>query len=126
MILLQAAKGRTTIVIAHRLSTIRNVDMIYVFKSGLVVETGNHDQLLAQKGHYYDMVMLQMMPELTGSKDALREGEAILKRETSVISEKDDEEEEDITDKVKSFGVLTFIFGTYFLLYLNLWLSLKK
>lgn len=112
--------------IAHRLSTIRNVDMIYVFKSGLVVETGNHDQLLAQKGHYYDMVMLQMMPELTGSKDALREGEAILKRETSVISEKDDEEEEDITDKVKSFGVLTFIFGTYFLLYLNLWLSLKK
>mmetsp|Transcript_25889 Transcript_25889/g.63896 ORF Transcript_25889/g.63896 Transcript_25889/m.63896 type:complete len:439 (+) Transcript_25889:619-1935(+) len=45
-------KGRTTIVIAHRLSTIRNADNIYVFKRGIVVESGGHDQLVAQKGYY--------------------------------------------------------------------------
>lgn len=48
--------------VAHRLSTIRNVDVIYVFKAGLVVECGNHTELMASKGHYYDMVMLQNLP----------------------------------------------------------------
>ncbi|KOB64546.1 ATP-binding cassette sub-family B member 1, partial [Operophtera brumata] len=54
-----AQEGRTTIIVAHRLSTIRNVDVIYVFKDGKVVETGNHSELMKKKGHYYDMVMLQ-------------------------------------------------------------------
>lgn len=44
---------------AHRLSTIRNVDVIYVFKDGKVVESGNHSELMKKKGHYYDMVMMQ-------------------------------------------------------------------
>lgn len=57
----QAQEGRTTIVVAHRLSTIRNVDVIYVFKAGEVVEKGNHIELMKLKGHYYDMVMLQTM-----------------------------------------------------------------
>ncbi|CAG9561788.1 unnamed protein product [Danaus chrysippus] len=55
----RAQEGRTTIVVAHRLSTIRNVDKIYVFKSGDVIESGTHDELIARKGHYYDMVKLQ-------------------------------------------------------------------
>lgn len=63
---LQAQEGRTTIVIAHRLSTIRNVDVIYVFKNGTIVESGNHEDLLKAKGHYYDMVMMQTFP---GSED---------------------------------------------------------
>lgn len=49
--------------VAHRLSTIRNVDLIYVFKSGTVVESGNHENLMKRKGHYYDMVMLQAFPD---------------------------------------------------------------
>ena len=55
----QAAEGRTTVVVAHRLSTIRHVDLIYVMDSGEVVETGKHEELMANKGHYYEMVVLQ-------------------------------------------------------------------
>ncbi|CAH1643412.1 unnamed protein product [Spodoptera littoralis] len=85
----KAQEGRTTIVVAHRLSTIRNVDVIYVFKAGLVVECGNHMELMASKGHYYDMVMLQNLP---GMDDQSPE-KTKLSRETSIISEKDDEDE---------------------------------
>ena len=45
-------KGRTSFVIAHRLSTIRNADLILVLNHGDIVETGNHEQLLARGGFY--------------------------------------------------------------------------
>lgn len=48
-------KGRTSFVIAHRLSTIKDADMIIVMKNGNVVEVGNHDKLLEQKGFYFDL-----------------------------------------------------------------------
>ncbi|XP_046965821.1 ATP-dependent translocase ABCB1-like [Vanessa cardui] len=51
----EATKGRTTIIVAHRLSTIRKVDMIYMMKEGRVVELGNHEELMNQKGLYYKM-----------------------------------------------------------------------
>ncbi len=47
--------GRTTFVIAHRLSTVRNADCIIVLEQGRVIERGNHDQLIAQKGKYYQL-----------------------------------------------------------------------
>lgn len=50
------ARGITTIVIAHRLSTIRDADLIVVLKKGVVVEQGNHDELMALKGYYYELV----------------------------------------------------------------------
>lgn len=52
-------KGRTTIAIAHRLSTIQEADLICVLHKGKIVERGNHHQLLAQKGLYYKMYLLQ-------------------------------------------------------------------
>ena len=56
-------KGRTTFVIAHRLSTIKNSDTILVLEQGRIVERGNHEQLLEQKGRYYQLY--------TGKSDAL-------------------------------------------------------
>jgi ABC-type multidrug transport system fused ATPase/permease subunit len=46
---------RTSIVIAHRLSTIRNADRIIVLRQGKIIEQGNHQQLLAQGGHYAEL-----------------------------------------------------------------------
>ena len=52
-------KGRTTLAIAHRLSTIQDADCIYVLDQGQIVESGNHQELLAQGGLYYRMYQLQ-------------------------------------------------------------------
>ncbi len=48
-------QGRTTFVIAHRLSTVRNADAIMVLEHGEIIERGDHDDLLAQKGKYYQL-----------------------------------------------------------------------
>lgn len=52
-------RGRTSFVIAHRLSTIRDADLILVMEHGDIVEQGSHDELLAAKGHYYDLYQSQ-------------------------------------------------------------------
>ena len=51
----QLMKGRTTFVIAHRLSTIQNADYILVLDHGKIIERGNHESLIAQKGTYYQL-----------------------------------------------------------------------
>ncbi len=53
-------RGRTSFVIAHRLSTITNADRIVVLQEGRIVESGTHDQLLARRGRYRQMIELQM------------------------------------------------------------------
>ena len=47
--------GRTTFVIAHRLSTVKNSDCIMVLEQGRIIERGSHDQLIAEKGRYYQL-----------------------------------------------------------------------
>ena len=56
-------KGRTSFVIAHRLSTIREADVILVMKDGDVIETGNHEKLMAQNGFYADLYNSQFNQE---------------------------------------------------------------
>ena len=53
-------KNVTTVIIAHRLSTIKNADVIYAIKDGKVIESGNHESLLAKQGYYYDLVKSQV------------------------------------------------------------------
>lgn len=48
-------KGRTTFIVAHRLSTIKEADIILVMNNGKIIEQGNHQQLLEQKGFYYNL-----------------------------------------------------------------------
>ena len=64
-----AAKGRTTLIIAHRLSTVMDADHILVMAHGRIVEQGQHDELLAQRGEYWRMWRLQ--------QDAADDGQAI-------------------------------------------------
>jgi ATP-binding cassette subfamily B (MDR/TAP) protein 1 len=56
-----ASKGRTTIVIAHRLSTIQNADRIFVIKDGSVREQGKHEELIAERGLYFELVNQQSL-----------------------------------------------------------------
>ena len=48
-------KDRTTFVIAHRLSTVRNANAIMVIEKGEIIERGTHDELIEQKGRYYEL-----------------------------------------------------------------------
>ena len=56
----KAREGRTTIVIAHRLSTIHNANIIAVLHKGNVVELGNHNELMENRGIYYRLNSLQV------------------------------------------------------------------
>lgn len=55
----ELCRGRTTLVVAHRLSTIKNADEIAVVSDGMVLEQGNHEELMARQGMYYDLYQLQ-------------------------------------------------------------------
>ncbi|KAH6795632.1 hypothetical protein C2S51_036618 [Perilla frutescens var. frutescens] len=64
----QASKGRTTIVVAHRLSTIKMANLITVLKSGRVVESGSHNELMSVNGgEYAKMVELQLSADANGN-----------------------------------------------------------
>jgi len=56
-------KGRTSFIIAHRLSTIRSADRILVISDGKIIEDGNHNKLMEEKGHYYRLYTNQFMEE---------------------------------------------------------------
>lgn len=59
-------KGRTTIAVAHRLSTIQHADKIIVLNKGVIREIGNHQELLAKEGIYYNLYKLQYKESLIG------------------------------------------------------------
>ena len=53
-------KGKTVVIVAHRLSTVKNADQIIVLDQGRIVEEGKHNTLIAQKGHYFELVRNQL------------------------------------------------------------------
>jgi subfamily B ATP-binding cassette protein MsbA len=75
-------QGRTTFVIAHRLSTIRRADQILVVEQGRIIERGNHAQLYARQGRYYEMYTRQHGLEMNlflapGEGDRVEEPEVV-------------------------------------------------
>jgi subfamily B ATP-binding cassette protein MsbA len=86
-------KGRTTFVIAHRLSTIRRADQILVVEAGRIVERGNHEELYAMKGRYWDLYTRQHGIESNlflapGEGDKIEEnGSGKVAREASGLTE---------------------------------------
>ncbi|CAI4229418.1 unnamed protein product [Auanema sp. JU1783] len=84
-----ASRGRTTIVIAHRLSTIRNADNIIAMKSGEIVEQGTHEELMDNKGLYFDLVSNQVFADLEkedSDEKQAEDVEQIAKRRETIIS----------------------------------------
>ena len=67
----RATLGRTTIAIAHRLSTLKNSDRIFVVDTGMIVEQGTHEELLALKGLYHRLVKIQTELSREPSIDSL-------------------------------------------------------
>lgn len=65
-------KDKTTIMIAHRISTLQNADIIYVIDEGHVIESGTHNELMANEGFYYEMTMKQQLEK------AINEDEGVL------------------------------------------------
>ncbi|NCD69789.1 ABC transporter ATP-binding protein [Mucilaginibacter agri] len=59
----QIMNGKTSIIIAHRISTIKNADQILVLDQGEIIERGNHDFLMQQKGAYFDLYEKQLLDE---------------------------------------------------------------
>ena len=70
--LVNLLKGRTTLIIAHRMSTVRSADLIVVIDGGRVIESGNHEQLLARRGAYQRLYALHAGEPL--ERPLLREG----------------------------------------------------
>ena len=81
-------KNRTSVVVAHRLTTVRNANITYVFDAGQIKEVGTHDELVARRGYYYDLVRRQLTEEDKKTKPE-SDSDSQITTETSETNESD-------------------------------------
>ena len=89
----------TTVIIAHRLSTIKNADTIYAIREGQVIESGNHETLLAKKGYYYGLVKSQVGQEEEENNNIINKKSSsfhALEQHSSRINYKDVQKQNDL------------------------------
>ncbi|KAL5289501.1 pgp-2.2 family protein [Megaselia abdita] len=96
-----ASVNRTTLVVSHRLSTITNADVIVFVKDGRVAEQGDHEELMAKKGLYYKLSMINKKQEEDEFNDKQRKGSII-----SSVSDKykDEDDNDEIVDDIFSIN----------------------
>ncbi|XP_055974168.1 ATP-dependent translocase ABCB1 [Sorex fumeus] len=82
----KAREGRTTIVIAHRLSTVRNADVIAGFENGVIVERGNHEELMKVEGIYYKLVTMQTKGNEIELESSVEESSEILQNSSKDLA----------------------------------------
>ncbi|KAK2831910.1 hypothetical protein FQN49_007047 [Arthroderma sp. PD_2] len=127
----RVSKGRTTITIAHRLSTIKKADKIIVLRKGTAVESGTHDELLAQEGLYHSLVHSQQLDMEDDKEDSQIEPEketpelTMSKTKSTVAAEDADPEQGLPEDSCKehslfnTVGLLLWEQRKYWILYLG-------
>ncbi|KAK9470648.1 P-loop containing nucleoside triphosphate hydrolase protein [Dipodascopsis tothii] len=98
----RASKNRTTIVIAHRLSTIKDADNIVVMRRGAILEQGTHNDLLAARGEYYDLVKAQSMQTAVEQQKAAIKSDAGNPEEDLPVEEALDREAHEVLELSKT------------------------
>ena len=87
----QIMKNRTSVVVAHRLTTVRNANITYVFDAGEIKEVGTHDELVARRGYYYDLVRRQLTEEDKNVKpEQAAQSKAETETESSTLTDPND------------------------------------
>ena len=92
-------KNVTTVIIAHRLSTIKNADHIFAIRDGEIVESGTHEELLANKGYYYGLVKSQVgqdEEEKTNLNNQKKSSLVTMEKHVSRVNYKDVQREHDL------------------------------
>ncbi|KFB50603.1 AGAP005639-PA-like protein [Anopheles sinensis] len=88
----RASKGRTTLVVSHRLSTITNADKIVYIDKGVVMEQGTHDELMAARGLYYDLVVASGSQKTADEEDCGVKGVSAIRQDSVEDAESSDDE----------------------------------
>lgn len=98
----RASKGRTTLVVSHRLSAICHADRIIFIDKGKVVEEGNHETLMKEKGRYYEMVTAH---EYEGLLDSVNENDDVETSDNNKTVDVLEKEKDVISDKILINGL---------------------
>ena len=118
-----SAAGRTTIMIAHRLATVKTADTIIVMDEGQIVEQGNHLELIAKNGAYYDLVKSQKLLSSSPSSSSLETKAGEIKELATSVSTSKLEPFQDPVTETQSVDEANIAYSTGSLIHRSLEIS---